>query len=166
VLLFVLLQALVCLQTQAQNIKPKLAKISKVTTLIILNNTGAAPVGISDARLRTMLELRLRTAGLRVLSEEEDARDPDTNPYVMLQVSTLETSNQAGRSTGFAFRVDLSARVFGYVLLNGSRAPLELWADGTMGVGPKDEAGSAIEKLIGELCDSLLNQWLKENPRR
>lgn len=162
----ILLGLIFATQSSAQSPKPKLAKIAKTTTLVIINNTGPVPYGISEARLRTLLELRLRTAGLRVLTEDEDAGDPETNPYVMLYVSTLEISNQSGRQTGFAYRVDLSVRISDYVLLNGSRAPLELWADGNMGVGPRDDTGSTIEKMVGDLCDSLLNQWLKDNPKR
>jgi hypothetical protein len=157
--------ALFSLHASAQN-GARLAKISKVTTLVIYDETGTTPYGLSEARLRTVLELRLRTAGLRVLSDEEDAKDPDVNPYVMLKVATLETSNQAGRSTGFAYTVRLSVRTSGLATFNRAMAPLELWSDDTMGIGPKDSAGAAVERMVGELADTLLNQWLRENPKR
>lgn len=150
----------------AQSTPPRLGNVTKVTTLVLYNATGSTPYGISEERLRTVLELRLRSAGLRVLTDAEDAVDPDSNPYVMLDVSSLETSNQSGRTTGFAYKAALSVRLFGYVSINGTRAPLELWFDGTMGVGPNNEAGPAIERIVNQLADSMINRWLKDNPKR
>jgi hypothetical protein len=130
------------------------------------STSGVFSAGISEERLRTLLELRLRSAGLRVLTDAEDAADPDINPYVMLNVSSLETSNQSGQTTGFAYKADLSVRMFGDVSINGTRAPMELWADDTMGIGPKGSSGQAIERFVNQLADSMINRWLKDNPRR
>jgi len=143
-----------------------LSKVNKVSTLVVYSNTGAQPSGISESRLQTILELRLRTAGLRVLSRDENAKDSEFNPYVMLNVSSLETSNQAGRPTGFAYTASLSVRIFGFVALNRTLAPSELWADSTMGVASVDSSSQAIERIVNQLTDSFLNQWLKDNPNR
>lgn len=142
-----------------------LAGIKKATVLVALDSTGNSPGSTSEQRLQTLLELRLRAAGLRVLSAEEDRNDPDINPYIYLRVGTLETHNQAGTATGYAYRLDLSARVFGPVPLNRARAPIVLWSDDTMAVASRDTASADIERIVGELIDSFLNAWLKANPK-
>ena len=57
---------------QAQT--PPLRGITKVTTLVAVTfpEGKARPFGLTEDRLRTILELRLRTAGLQVLSADED----------------------------------------------------------------------------------------------
>jgi len=119
-----------------------LAGIKKVAILVSFASTGNSPGSVSEQRLQTVLELRLRSTGLRVLSEEEDRNDPDINPYLYLHVSTLETHNQGGTATGYAYRLDLSARVFATVPFNRARAPMVLWSDDTMGVASRDAASA------------------------
>ena len=150
----------------AQHKPERLSKISKVATLFSFDSTGQSPQGISESRLQTMLELRLRTAGLRVLSAQEDAADPATNPYIYLKVSTLETSTESGRSLGIVHRIDLSARVFSQNPINNAYVPMELWADGQLAVSSREGATAQIERIANTLIDSLLNTWLAANPRR
>lgn len=161
----------------AQGRADPLTGVKKVTVLVSMNATGEAPVGINEDRLRTILELRLRSAGLRVLTDDEDRSDPELNPYVFLKVGTLETKNKAGQSIGYVYRFDLSARVFAIVpVLNADpsrvravssrpRAPMELWSDYTMAVGSNDDAPKQIEDIVNQLIDSFMNAWLKANPR-
>jgi hypothetical protein len=149
----------------AQTKVDPLSGISKVTVLLAFNATGRAPHGISDDRLQTILELQLRRAGLRVLTQEEDKNDPDVNPYVYLQATILQVRNQGGTLTGYAYDIDLSARVFGVVPFNRSRVPMVLWTDGTVAVASQDDAPADIEGIVGKLIDSFLNAWLKANPK-
>lgn len=162
-----MLLAVICIDPVYAQSKPNpLDKVSKVTTLVNYSSTGQAPHGISEERLRTILELRLRTAGLRVLSQDEDRVDPDLNPYMYLEVSTLQTMSRSGDALGWTYSVRLSARLFGVVPINKSRAPIELWANSTMGVSGKDSASAETERVVTEMCESFLNSWLAANPRR
>jgi hypothetical protein len=113
-----------------------------------------------------MLELRLRTAGLRVLSEDENRKDPDVNPCLELTVGSIRARIEEGTYIGFAYRLDLSARTYSLVGFNQALAQLVLWEDGTMGVGSTDTASNRIEQMVGELADSFLNDWLRANPRK
>ena len=153
-------------QAIAAEIIDPLRSVSKATVAVSYSNTGTAPLGISEQRIRTLLELKLRSIGLRVLTEKEDREDRDLNPYVNLEVSSLETSNRGGAVTGFAYRVHLSLRIIGQVSLNKALAPLELWSDNSLRVASRDDAPAQIERMINELSDSLLNAWLKANPKR
>ena len=162
-----LLVAGICTSVSHAQSKPnRLERISKVTTLIDYGATGEAPSGISEDRLRTVLELKLRSAGLRVLTDDEDGKDPDLNPYMYLEVSTLQTRSVSGKVIGSAYAARLSARIFGTVLFNKSLAPIELWSLSTMGVSGPESAASETERAVVGLCESFLNVWLAANPRR
>lgn len=150
----------------AQTRPEPLSGVAKVTVLVMYGATGEPPSGISEQRLQTVLELKLRTAGLRVLTMQEDLVDPDINPYMYLWVATIETRNQSGRTIGYTYRLDLSARVLGTVPFNKARAPMELWSDGTMAVADRDSASADIERIVGTLADDFLNAWLKANPKK
>ena len=169
--LVVILCAFLLLATYArvaisQDRPAPLSNISKVTTLVNFNATGDPPLGVSEARLRTVLELRLRSAGLRVLTMDEDKKDPNFNPYLYLNVRSLETKSQSGRTLGFAYRLDLSARAFQNIPFNRARAPLEIWVDSTMAVGSPDTAANQIEQMVNQMTDSFLNDWLAANPKK
>ena len=162
----VLLLAVFSQQTFAQSKANQLAGFSKVTTLVAYNATGKSPFGITEERLKTILELKLRANGLRVLTAEEDLKDPSVNPYVFLEVSTLESRNKAGNAIGFAYGARLSIRLVARVPINESFAPIELWARDTMGVSGTEQAPATTEKIVNELTEELLNDWLAANPRR
>ena len=148
----------------AQGLSDPLLGISKVTVLVVFSASETPPSGASESRYRTIVELRLRTAGLRVLSEQENRDDPDINPYILLSVRALEALNQADTSIGYSYVVDMSARVFTVVSFNQSFVPAVLWADTTLGVSSTERASATIEQVIGELTDSFLNEWLRVNP--
>lgn len=150
----------------AQSTSKQLAGFSKAQTLVLFNATGSAPNGISEARIKTVLELKLRRNGLKVLSMDEDAKDPDYNPYVMLEVNTLKTRNKAGNPIGYAYSARLSVRIYSQVPINTSRAPIEMWSNDTIGVSGTEQAGSTVERVVSELSESLLNAWLEANPKR
>ena len=163
----VLIVASICSNlSYGQSKSNRLERVSKVTTLVNYIATGQPPNGITEDRLRTVLELKLRSAGLRVLSGDEDRIDPDQNPYIYLEVSTLQTTNKTGVVIGWSYAVRLSARIFGNVPINRSRAPIELWSDSTMGVSGQESAALETERAVVELSESLLNAWLAANPRR
>ena len=149
---------------QAQT--PPLRGITKVTTLVAvaLPEGKARPFDLTEDRLRTILELRLRTAGLRVLSHDEDRADPHINPYVYLSVTVLEASSRSGARTGYVFSTDLSVRIFQRVTLNGSMAASELWKGGLLNITDTEGITPDLERVVGLLLDQLLNEWLAANP--
>ena len=147
---------------------PHLRGVTKVTTVVSLNLAEGAkpPTELSEDRLRTVLELRLRSAGLRVLTQEEDRRDPGINPYVLLQVHMLEASSRGGTRLGYATDIRLSVRVIQQAPFNGSYAPTELWTNSYLTLTDSESVVSDAEREIRLLADDLLNQWLAAYPRQ
>lgn len=158
------LAALFPCSTIAQEHPHKLENITKVTTLVWLDPTGELPEGISEARLRAIIEQKLRSAGLRVLTESEYTSDPEIKPYVFLVVSTIQSRNHGGDIIGYAYRVDLSARVGAKIPFNRAFAPLEIWTTGALAESSKSPS-KHIEKIVAELTDLFIKAWLEANPK-
>jgi hypothetical protein len=64
---------------QALSISP-LTGITKIKVVVNLS-PGARVANLTEDRVRTIAELKLRLAGIRVLSDGEDRADTAINPY-------------------------------------------------------------------------------------
>lgn len=156
--------------TTAQTPPSKLSGIAKVATPLIdanLEGCSASESGLTDDRLQTIIELRLRTAGLRILTVAEDRADPDINPFVHLTLICVPvSSSETGVQWGFAFSTQLSVQIYQRALINGSIAPTELWENTYLNVAGNKTLRAEVERVVGQLLDELINQWLAANPRR
>jgi hypothetical protein len=159
----------------AQAVQERLVGLRTVAAVVLFQATDSAPSGVSKDRLRTVLELRLRSAGLGVMSEEESLRTGQRSPYVLLDVMYIGPEDQLGGSVRFIYRIDLSARVFAPVPSFGDslavrrpnlRAPLVLWSTASIGVDGVVGAPTRIEETVNEMLDSFLKAWLDANPKR
>ncbi len=120
------------------------------------------PSGTSGSRLRTITELKLRTAGLGVLSEEEYLADPDAIHYVGLSLTAILTEEFAWYSVS----TGLTVLEFRYQAARDAVLPVQLWVSGGLNTIPLKGAASVIEREVGQLLDGFLNDWLAANPRR
>jgi hypothetical protein len=143
---------------------PELFGITKVTVLVSVNGRECQPT-LSEDRLRTVVEFRLRSAGIRVLTEAEDRADPVINPYVSLRVMCMRATNASGTSIGYVLGTRLSMRVYQRVVLNGAFAPSILWEDSYLDITALEAMDQQAERTVGMLLDQMLNEWLKANPR-
>ena len=155
---------------QAQGRK-ELRGISKVKVDVLLANVVEGnedlPSDISESRLRTIIELKLRTAGLRVLSEEESLADPDTNPWVVLAQGAMPATLRVGeRLTGYFVSTNLTVFEFRYQAARDAVLPVQLWVSGGLNTIPLKRGASDIERVVAGLLDEFLNDWLAANPRK
>ena len=151
---------------QAQT-RQGLRDISKVTIDVVVAGDDL-PSGISESRLKTITELKLRTAGLRVLSEEENVADPDINPggvataTVVLSLAAILTEEIAW----YSFSTNITVLEYHYLAVRDAFLPVELWRRAGLNTTASEAAASAIESVVGQLLDAFLNDWLAANPRR
>ncbi len=143
-----------------------LTGVRKVTVRISYNPEADLSARLSEDRLRTVLEIKLRQAGLRVLSAEEDRQNPSLSPFVHLAVMVSHLATADDRPIGFAYTLVLSANVLTRVPFNSASAPQELWSHTALGHNSEEDAPPHIERLLGQLADSFLNEWLAANPRQ
>lgn len=161
--LFVLLTVLLCLTpvyTLAQVRPAPLQGVEAVTvTVSIVAPPNTWPALLTETRLQTLAELKLRAWGLRVVSEEDSAI-PGIRPVVELEVTLLET-RAAEKLAGYAFVTRLVVKEPGRSLRNGAPVFSELWSHSFLNVSdPKSVIGD-MERSTGELVDQLINEWLR-----
>jgi hypothetical protein len=150
-------------RVQAQTSDHPLKGVSKLTVHVQLA-AEEIPPSVSRDRLRTITELKLRTAGIKVLSEDEDRRDSDINPAVEVSVILL-AARAGGTDLGHAFSTRLSVRDYRLSRRNTAIVPSELWANSFLDLVPTNDTATQLERTLNMLLDQLLNEWLKANPK-
>jgi hypothetical protein len=152
--------ALIGVAGVAEAQEPTLRHVSKVR--VDINLAGSElPVGITEDRLRTLVELKLRSAQMKVLSKDEDAADPDTNPFIQLSLLILKTESAVGQPLGFVFSPMLSVVEIRAITQRNIIAPVLLWQNNSLHTSSLEPARDSVEKAVGDLVDKFLNNWLK-----
>lgn len=167
---------LVLLTATAAAQSHRLAHIDKVEVTVDLTQYPGEEV-IDTSRVRTIMELRLRSAGLRVLSPAEANADPSQIPLVSLYLNILPVK-MSGNVVGYACATRLDVTVEQFIpstragvqfaagTIGASLAPLDLWQVEYLELDGRSTATSDVEKQIGDRLDQLLNAWLADNPKR
>ena len=161
--LFVFL-AVLCLTpvwTFAQVHPAPLQGVEAVTvkvSIVAPPNTG--PALLTEARLQTIAELKLRAWALRVVSAEEEPLIPGIRPLVELEVTLLET-RAVEKLAGYAFVTRLVVKEPGRSLRNGAPVTSELWSHSFLNVSDPKSVIVDMERSTGELVDQFINEWLR-----
>ncbi len=150
-------------QARAQDRDPPLKSVNRVTVNIALSAKELPPSMTAD-RLKTLTELKLRTAGLRVVTPAEVHDDPDAIPS--LELTVIAVPARSGVSDlGWAFSTRLAVREYRPSQRNNAIVPVELWADSYLYIAETGNAGEQAERVLTLLLDKFLNDWLKANPK-
>jgi len=118
--------------------------------------------GLREATLKTDVELRLRKANVRVLSEEEWIQDP-RGPYIYISVAAAD----AGAPCQGLYAVNIAVQVMQSVLTSTSPAKqvtASTWHDGYSGTMGKHKLGT-LRSSIADLVDEVINDYLAVNPK-
>ncbi len=148
---------------QAQDRDAPLKSVSRVTVNVSLAGKDLPPEVTAD-RLKTLTELKLRTAGLRVVTPAEVRDDPDAIPS--LELTIIGVPARSGlEDLGWAFSTRLAVREYRPSQRNNAIVPVELWADSYLYISETSNAGEQAERVLTLLLDKLTNDWLKANPK-
>lgn len=137
--------------------KDSLAGIQGIRVLIIGLQDDAKEDGLTEDALRVDVELRLRQAGIVVLSDEERRREP-TLARLDIGINTL-------RSEGlYAYSISVSlaqtVRLLNGRLILGATT----WDSGSVGmVGAKNLR--RVRESLGDKIDEFINDYLAVNPK-
>jgi hypothetical protein len=130
--------------------------ISSVWVLIEGLGSEEANIGLADDAVRTDVELRLRSAGLRVISREESKK-------IAVKNNTFLYVNVAVTSGGLAATVLAQFAQAAYVLRNSLPIGTAFtWTDVSTLSRPSLDS---VRREINDLVDTFLRAWLKQNPR-
>jgi hypothetical protein len=122
----------------------------------------AERLGLKSSQIKTDAELRLRKAGVRVLTNEEWEKTPG-GPYLDVMITT-----DLGFSRHWAYRVDVSLheiipQAIGYDA-NGFPKTGHMWSS-KLG---ESNWGSNIKEIrgaVGDQIDAFINDYLAANPK-
>ncbi len=156
-----------CLPVEGASQAPgsKAAALVGVTAAAIVVNSlheDARKNGLSEAALRAIAESKLRTAGLRVLSNDEYQSESSVHPYILISLNVLV--NSQGES--YIFSVAVSARRMIRSPLNKEFVPAVLWEAGGLGGGVGGGMQRNAEDYVGDITGQLVEDVLKANPRK
>jgi hypothetical protein len=119
----------------------------------------AEHLGLTEAQIQTDVELRLRKAGIRVLTEKEWKEAPGM-PYLYVHVNTLVM--QKLPIIANSVHVGLKEVV---TLARGFKAVGEIWrADSIGNIGPENI--SKIRGYVGDQVDKFINDYLAANQKK
>ena len=150
-------------RAQTQDRDAPLKSVGRATVNVSLAGKDL-PAEVTADRLRTLTELKLRTAGLRVVTPAEVRDDPDAIPS--LELTIIGVPARSGmEDLGWAFSMRLAVREYRPSQRNNVIVPVELWADSYLYISETAKAGEQAERVLTLLLDKLTNDWLKANPK-
>jgi hypothetical protein len=116
---------------------------------------GARLHGLAKPDVQMAIEQRLRTAGLRVVTEEESARLPGA-PYLYVRINLVDHAHAAS--------VDVELNQGALLVRNGQIIPSAItWSRSALLSKPTVQN---IRDAVNDRVDAFVNAWLLANPRR
>ena len=119
----------------------------------------ARPRGLTESRLQTLAELKLRGWALKVISADDAARTAGVTPRVELEVTLLET-RALQKLAGYTYftRLAVTEPVTSH---NGALVNAELWSHSFLSISDPKTVIADLERSAGELLDQFINEYLK-----
>jgi hypothetical protein len=127
-----------------------LAGWTEIGLVVEALNSEAAALGLSEQQIRSQTELRLRQDGLTI-SETAGGR-----LYVHVGLVAGKLGYSGVVQLQFVQRVTLR---------NGSRNWGSTWDRGRVMGGPPGDLRDHVSRLLDDLLDIFINDWLAANPR-
>ena len=136
-----------------------LVGLKGVQVLVEYMDPKAEGIGLTRDQIRTNVELRLRKAGIMVLTGKEMGEIPG-RPIFYVNVNTLFLKQNP--LIVYHIRLELQEWV---TLGRGFETVGGIWNASTTGVvGPK-QIGK-VRELVGDLVDEFINNYLAANPKK
>lgn len=122
-------------------------------------------VGLTDThRIRTLVETRLRSLGIRVMTDDEATKDSASVPAFEVRATAIPLTSHDGVRTGTAFYLDLSLIEWTTLPRTGATAPAVLWSDGHVQATGTDDLRDLLERDVKNQLDAFASALLKANP--
>jgi hypothetical protein len=126
-----------------------------------IDQSSARLANLTPDRLRTIAELKLRVAGIQVLSSDESYRSQLTPPYLYVNLNLLSVSGP----NEFVYSINVSLRRYAASPINGADAVVLLWEKGLVAIAGERRMPRAAEESLDDLMDEFVNSYLAANPK-
>ena len=117
--------------------------------------------GLTRQQLQTDVELRLRKAGMRVLTRAERLEMPGA-PWLYIDVNVALRSDPPVELTAFNIYVELKQEAS--LKTTGSLAIVSTWSVGAVGGGGSKRLAN-LRSTVRDLVDQFINAYLSVHPR-
>lgn len=141
--------------------KETLRGLKGVHVLIETIARDAQRDGLTRSSLQTDVELKLRTAGIRVVTSEERFEEPGW-PSLYVNVNALASST--GNSYAYSIRVGLDQEVSLWRKPT-IRATATTWISASVGIVGVNRMRAAVRESVSDQVDEFLNNYLAVNPK-
>jgi hypothetical protein len=120
--------------------------------------------GLTKSQIKTDVELKLRQAGMHVLTTAESFTVPGS-PYLYINLNTTKNDVLYGALSTYAFSLQVAlkqdVRLTRDSDLQGSAPTWETHTLGTVGANNLQDT----RRVLGDLLDRFSNDYLAENPK-
>jgi hypothetical protein len=145
---------------RAQDTKPQNASLKGITAVYVLVEDlpdGAKVLGLTKDAIQTDVELKLRLAGMRVVTTQEEWAKLPGSPSLYVNVNVSDSSARAAS-------IDVELDQNALLELNSHFAiGVTTWSTGAVIVNPSVEG---TRDWIKDDVDKFLNAWLSVNPKK
>ena len=118
--------------------------------------------GLSETQLQTDVELKLRLAGIKVLTREQHLlQDEDGQAYLYLSINSLK--DQSGF---YSLCIDLSLNQNVRLVRNFQLVQsVSTWSMGSVMTGGENRLRQAVRDSVKDRVDEFINAFLSVNPK-
>ena len=123
--------------------------LKRFDVLIEHLNADEESIGLNTDTLKVDVELRLRTAGIKIVSDLDA-------PYVYVCINVLRIEDLRVAAYSVAVRVQSNVKI----IQTGKMTNATIWESGKIGTGSSVLLRDAVRKTIGGLVDQLTHDIL------
>lgn len=136
-------------------------------SIIVLGVTEEAERdGVDTARVRTVVELVLRSAGIQVFTEEERLQEREAPPRFRIARLGFQAGFLYAEASGATVVFCVEVGLLEELLTVGQQAVVGLiWTSGAYGTVGRDNLRKTITDAFKEDAEKFANDYLRANPR-
>ena len=152
------------LGSQAWAAESRLDSLKGVKNLSVLVehlNDKAKEAGLTNEDLQTTAELRLRAAGITVISDAEALASKEWIPYIYVDVNLMKIPDREQ----YAYSIVVECMQAARVISNKAFTIAVTWDTKGMGVSGSSRTKQTIKEKVADLCDKFANDFLSVNPK-
>ncbi len=149
--------------TQPEEGKETLKGLKGFDVLVDYLDPDIEKDGLRRSSIQTDVELKLRLAGIKVLTLEESAKEPGS-PYLYISVNSMK----AGRSETGLYAYNIAVELRQYVILLRDKKIMctaTTWTTGGLIGTVGKKRVESIRDSIKDIIDIFINDYLAMNPK-